>query len=736
MREFDLRNSVKRTPMDLPARGLELERRASSLSADLPDARIRVSKIDTSTGNAAEIEVSGFDSGSGPVVDRALNYLSTISGVLGFEPGQAPEFVANPQSITTNSGAQSVYAQQHFRAIPIFQATQTVIFSPSGSLHKSTGVSVGIPVNASFQVPTVRVEDAVRTAAVYLSTHPEDSDTDIFGNVRKTTLPSMDTVSFTVVAQFADRADIPTVLLPGPFANYIMASLTWFAVGDVLRPSWQIILVMPAAAGQYRILVDAASGDVLYCTEISRSILAKGQVYRVDGGHEREQISWPLALSTYGLTVPSVVNSNFPYSWVADKATNGISVTAHSGDADPPVAGTSDGQMMSFVATDPQGIAQAVINAFYFNCYMHDFLYLLGFRETDGNFQTDNFGFGGVATDQVEVSVYPGAVWATANMMTPADGASPTMKLGLVTSTGRHTAFDASVVFHEATHGLTSRLVGGALDSRSLEAPQSAGMSEGWSDFVACQILGNNVVGSWVTGQPNGVRAFPYDENYPANFGNLGKDRYTEMHAIGEIWCATLMDLARKIGREDALRLLVDSLKLLPSNPSFLDARDAMILALTHWHMANTINNDRFTLQQNALWSSFSRAGMGPAAKSDGATLTGIVPDFSAPAGTGSSATWSNWQRTGPAGTVPATASIAATAAAGSTTELYVVGGDGFLYMASRQGSSATWSNWQRTGPVGTVPATASIAATAAAGSTTELYVVGGDGFLYASGHS
>ena len=42
------------------------------------------------------------------------------------------------------------------------------------------------------------------------------------------------------------------------------------------------------------------------------------------------------------------------------------------------------------------------------------------------------------------------------------------MKMGLVSATNRHTAFDASVVFHEFMHGVTNRLVGGPHRTRAL----------------------------------------------------------------------------------------------------------------------------------------------------------------------------------------------------------------------------------------------------------------------------
>ena len=161
---------------------------------------------------------------------------------------------------------------------------------------------------------------------------------------------------------------------------------------------------------------------------------------------------------------------------------------------------------------------QLVLNVFSYCAAMHDTLYLLGFREADGNFQRSALGRGGRPGDSVLARVHPGVVWGTANMGTPADGSEPTMNMGLVTSTHRHTALDSDVVFHEYTHGLSNRLVGGPMDDTALDAVQSGGMGEGWSDFVACSMLGKNVVGDWVVNRATGIRRHAYTEDYPGTY--------------------------------------------------------------------------------------------------------------------------------------------------------------------------------------------------------------------------
>jgi Fungalysin metallopeptidase (M36) len=288
---------------------------------------------------------------------------------------------------------------------------------------------------------------------------------------------------------------------------------------------------------------------------------------------------------------------------------------------------------MTFNPADPVGDDQKVVNIFFFANYMHDYLYLLGFRESDGNYQQDNFGLGGSGMDTVDARSFSGPVDGTANWSLDAvDGTVPSMNMGLVTKTNRHTAFDSSVVFHECTHGLTERLVGGIANTNSLGAIQSGSMGEGWSDYVACTINNTVTVGSWVLNDPRGIRGFPYDTNFPDNYGNLGTGRYTEVHNNGEIWCAALMEMNRNIGANLAIQCVVDGLKLTPGNPTYLQARDAILAAIRHEADAEkwTARDRRNRLR--GAWAAFAKFGMGNHAKGGVASsLAGIVADFSIP---------------------------------------------------------------------------------------------------------
>ena len=192
-----------------------------------------------------------------------------------------------------------------------------------------------------------------------------------------------------------------------------------------------------------------------------------------------------------------------------------------------------------------------------------------------------------------------------ANMSTPPDGSPPRMQQYLFDWNGlgnRVSSSDsADVVFHEYTHGLSNRLVGNA---SGLGAQQSGAMGEGWSDWYANDFLvatgektdGPGIdlrLGEYATG--TGIRNQPMDCNpdsaaasCPANassgtggftFGDLGTFNANGVHDNGEIWSQTLWDLRERVGVFNARAIITDGLRLTPVDPTFLQARDAILQA-------------------------------------------------------------------------------------------------------------------------------------------------------------
>ena len=167
-------------------------------------------------------------------------------------------------------------------------------------------------------------------------------------------------------------------------------------------------------------------------------------------------------------------------------------------------------------------------------------------------------------------------------MYTPPDGQSPIMQMYLWTNPYRamNGGDDASIVYHEYTHGLTNRLVTDADGAGALNSAQAGAMGEGWSDFYAKDFL----VSQWPSidtrragrGPHGRLHRPPGHEHDPqpgarlpgrrheradccqgrgpgdrggytyGDFGKIGSG--PEVHDDGEIWAETLWDLRTAVG--------------------------------------------------------------------------------------------------------------------------------------------------------------------------------------------
>jgi hypothetical protein len=309
----------------------------------------------------------------------------------------------------------------------------------------------------------------------------------------------------------------------------------------------------------------------------------------------------------------------------------------------------------------------AVTQLFYWNNWMHDKLYELGFTEAAGNFQKTNFDRGGVGNDAVEADAQDGGGFNNANFSASSDGIPGRMQMYLFNgpTPDRDGSLDAEIVLHEYTHGLSTRLVGGGDQLNEL---QSAGMGEGWSDFYAIALLsesgdeldGNYAMGAYASYQIDqlnenyyyGIRRYPYTTDLarnPLTFKDLDSrqavrhtgvplsplsgagDFAEEVHNQGEVWCVTLWDaranLIKKwgfeIGNQLILQLVTDGMKLTPPNPNFLEARDAILQA----DLVKTGGANR-----EELWAAFAKRGMGFNASSPrSSTTSGVGETFDVP---------------------------------------------------------------------------------------------------------
>jgi hypothetical protein len=268
---------------------------------------------------------------------------------------------------------------------------------------------------------------------------------------------------------------------------------------------------------------------------------------------------------------------------------------------------------------------------------VHDIVYNFGFDEKSGNFQTNNFDKGGKGGDAVIITNQaPGE--NNANFGTPPDGQAPVMNMFRWTSASpqRDSSLDNSILIHEYAHGITNRLTGGAQNVNCLSKFESRALGEGWSDAFAMFLLrkatdtrkSDFVIAKYAANKAEGIRSYPYSTNIhtnPLTFNDVKGRLKSTTHALGEIWAATLNDLywnlvdsfgfsenwldaSQKKGNIMALQLVISALKLQPCNPTFLQARDAILQA-----DRNVYNGELAC----AIWKAFGKRGMGPDASTE-----------------------------------------------------------------------------------------------------------------------
>jgi extracellular elastinolytic metalloproteinase len=327
--------------------------------------------------------------------------------------------------------------------------------------------------------------------------------------------------------------------------------------------------------------------------------------------------------------------------WVTKDQPDGNNVLMKLGTKKCVVTSAMEGPLRRFTPKSGSAEEQA-INAFFICNSMHDFFSLIGFAERDGNFQQKNFGDEGKAGDRLEVSV---SAASGANMRAQNDGTTAELTLGLWkqdNEVGNPTALDAGVVIHEFTHGVSQRLVSGRLQKDALSEAQSLALGEAWSDYFAVTILNfyrgaanharRFTFAEFASKKPGaGARPHPYD-NFPSSVKQLGTAPFHDQHGAGSVFAAALIrmhealrtkvfhddDVSTATGQETAWLLVVDSMKRLKVNPTFIDARNAILDSNTRLALPRAADIER------EIRAAFAQFGMGRTASCKNTSLQGF----------------------------------------------------------------------------------------------------------------
>ncbi len=197
---------------------------------------------------------------------------------------------------------------------------------------------------------------------------------------------------------------------------------------------------------------------------------------------------------------------------------------------------------------------------------------------------------------------------------------------------------DASILYHEYTHGLSNRLVRDADGAGALNSPQAGAMGEGWSDWYAKDFLVSQSLEARHGGagrRPHGrlhrrhrrTRSAKPGLDCPVLGASAARASPTATSARSTAGRGALR--RRDLGRDavgpanrdrlvEARRIVTQAMRLSPPEPSFLDMRNAILLAAS-------------AAQRDAVWTVFAGRGMGYYASTTGSEDISPVEDFTTP---------------------------------------------------------------------------------------------------------
>ncbi|TDD57933.1 peptidase M36 [Kribbella antibiotica] len=443
------------------------------------------------------------------------------------------------------------------------------------------------------------------------------------------------------------------------WTNGDTAKQVWFHTADGLRKGW-MTYVNAGGTKVYTHVIDAQTGALLYRRDLSSAGngdalvqdnypgAAKGGTQRVENLIYNKWLPKNAKTLLEGTSVAAWADINDDNQPNTGETVNVPGTPTGGQYKIVPFQSSSTFCSAVFVCTwDPAkpdswktNMNQDVTNGFYLASNFHDWLAKppISFTKAAGSFDAD----GG---DPVLLNALDGAGTGAdggpdanhmnnANMNTPPDGTPPTMQMylfqdpsgGYIPSSSSN---DASILYHEYTHGLSNRLVVDATGNGTLNSIQAGSMGEAWSDFYAMDYLvahnlekdttgpGEILEGKYV-GHGGLFRTQAIDCRVKAVSPNCiqpdgSKGGYTygdfptiggapEVHASGEVWAQTLWDLRERFGRAYALSIITRAMELSPADPTMLDMRNAIVQADL---VASGGKN------AGIIWQVFANRGMG-----------------------------------------------------------------------------------------------------------------------------
>jgi len=609
-------------------------------------------------------------------------FIDDHRALFGHGPEALDQALLAREFTTPHNGLRTVVWRQHLDNIPVFDGLFTGHTTRHGELVSLCGRFVPDLVQAA--------DRGVRNRAA-LEADPVISATQAVLRAARNIEEELTIEQVTEKPSHSDRPAV-RVFVAAPVLNgETEVRMVWLPIErSSMRLCWEVLLTSRKRGETFRVILDAETGEALlrhcltvYLSNASYRVFTSDSPTPFSPGLQSPATNQPAEVARELITIDALDRTASPNGWIndGDNQTIGNNVDAHldwdaDNVADTPRPQGSPNRVFDFpldLTKSPAAYSNAaVVQLFYWCNWMHDRLYQLGFTEAAGNFQTTNFNRGGSENDAVLADAQDGSGFNNANFTPAADGTPGRLQMFIWNgpTPARDGDFDAEVVLHEYTHGLSNRRVGGAGGvGPGITEIQSKSLGEGWSDFYGLAMLSASsddvdaayargaysrfmMNGTFTQNYYYGGRRYPYTTDLnrnPLTFKDIDPAQASahstipsnpsvsspsaiEVHNQGEVWCITLWEARANIikrcgfdrGNELTLRLVTDGMNLAPANPNFLQARDAILLA-------DAVNQNKANYVD--LWTAFAKRGMGAMATNSPSSSTTIAvqEDFTLP---------------------------------------------------------------------------------------------------------
>jgi subtilisin-like proprotein convertase family protein len=627
------------------------------------------------------------------------DFIEQNAALFGLDQAQIARLEKTADYTNPDGNLSFVHFEQKINSIPVFRGEIKAAFTRENEIVR---IINNLAPNLDYEALPANGNDAGRAvfqAAKYIGLEANDADIERIE---------------------AKSGDLKVAFRRGQFASETIAEKIYFPVDHgVARLAWSVILWTETDA--FHVIVDAGEGTLLWRKNITndQNRLATFNVYGnttslIKTGDSPAPFT-PGCMNPNNCPQPpmtsrqtfTLIGNEPPYQfnlsgWIPDAENRTIGNNAEAGIDRDGTNGIDPGGWAfgspnrTFIyaynpapgnpapGEEPIPVPQtyppsqfqqgSITNAFYTVNRWHDEMYLFGFTAAARNFQTDNFGLGGLGNDSISVELQDGSGTNGANFTTPPDGGRPRLQLYVWTmpTPDIDGALDNQAIVHEITHGLSNRLHNNGAGLGGMGGM----MGEGWSDFYSLALLSESTddpLGTYSTGCYSGIglvncyyglRRFPVARrasvganglpHNPLTFRHINVDCDTyigttttnpisafprnpaiatsgscaQVHNGGEIWAVALWEMRAKLidrlgwaeGNRRALQFTTDGMKLAPINPTFLQERDAILAAAQASGTPDDVRD---------IWAGFALRGMGFSAQV--ISISNVVEAFDLP---------------------------------------------------------------------------------------------------------